>query len=77
MQVQELKRLLERFPQTAEIEIQGPSKQMLDLDHVEMAFDMDPIALGDKNLAWSEMVQDRIKARFITSAHVKGKEWQA
>lgn len=72
MQVQELKRLLERFPQTAEIEIETPDKRVLDLGRLEMAFNQDPIPMGSQgNLSWADMVSERIKARIVATPIVR------
>jgi len=57
----DLEKMLQKFPPEAPITLVGTGP----LSHVEMHFNADPVAMKADNLAWADMVKERIGIRLI------------
>lgn len=70
---QDLQKFLQRFPQTAPVRIKLAGAGVVDIDGVEMGFDRSPLRLEAQNLAWSEMIQDKIEALLVPGLELTAK----
>lgn len=58
----ELRKILERFPITGTVKVRraGRDTQAEDIDRAEMAIDASPLRLTEQNVAWIDLIQEKV-----------------